>query len=156
LEGMEKRYPHQLSGGQQQRVAFARAVVTRPHVILFDEPLSALDAKLRDEMRIELKLLVKKMGLTAVYVTHDQEEAMSMSDRIVVLNEGRVIQNDTPENIYYHPQNSFVAGFIGKSNWLDNQQRMFRPEQIVMNPGEGRQKFQGRIRAFLSGKRYGY
>lgn len=145
LVGMEKRFPHQLSGGQQQRVAFARAVVSRPKVVLFDEPMSALDAKLREEMRIELKLLVQKLGLTTVYVTHDQEEAMSVSDQIVVMNEGEIIQKDTPENIYHHPGHSFVAGFIGRSNWFDNRNQMFRPEKIVLTPGEGCQKFQGTI-----------
>jgi iron(III) transport system ATP-binding protein len=147
LTGMEKRYPHQLSGGQQQRVAFARAVVNRSEAILFDEPLSALDAKLRDEMRFELKALVRELGLTAIYVTHDQEEALSVADRVVVLNEGRVIQNDTPEAIYHHPAAPFIGGFIGKSNWLEEERpRMFRPENIRWEPGEGRRKFEGRIK----------
>jgi iron(III) transport system ATP-binding protein len=146
LTGMEKRYPGQLSGGQQQRVAFARAVVNRSEAILFDEPLSALDAKLRDEMRFELKALVRELGLTAIYVTHDQGEALSVSDRIVVLNEGRVVQNDTPQSIYYHPADPFIGGFIGKSNWLEEgRPRMFRPENIRWNPGEGRCRFEGRI-----------
>lgn len=127
LGGFEKRYPHQLSGGQQQRVAFARAIVVCPDCLLFDEPLSALDALLREEMRHELKELTAKLGITSVFVTHDQTEAMSMSDRIAVLNGGAVEQYDTPESIYHHPATSFVARFVGKSNWLNDTQ-LFRPE----------------------------
>lgn len=103
LQGLEQRYPHQLSGGQQQRVAFARAVVMKPQLVLFDEPLSALDAMLRDEMRIELTGLVRDIGLTALYVTHDQVEAMSMSDEIVVMKAGQILQKGTPEQIYNTP-----------------------------------------------------
>ncbi|WP_028559413.1 ABC transporter ATP-binding protein [Paenibacillus pinihumi] len=130
LEGMEKRYPHQLSGGQQQRVAFARAIAIRPGLILFDEPLSALDAVLRDELRAELIHLVKQMGMTALYVTHDQTEAMSMSDEVVVMKEGEILQMGTPEQIYGTPAHSFVARFIGKSNWLEPDKRMLRPEHV--------------------------
>lgn len=118
LQGMEKRYPHELSGGQQQRVAFARAIVTKPHFILFDEPLSALDAILREEMRIELMDIVHSIGLTALYVTHDQIEAMSMSDQIIVMKQGEVLQKGTPEDIYVKPSHEFVAKFVGKANWL--------------------------------------
>lgn len=116
LEGLELRFPHQLSGGQQQRVAFARAVVMRPQLVLFDEPLSALDAVLRDEMRLELISLVKNMGITALYVTHDQTEAMSMSDEVVVMQGGTILQSGSPEDIYRKPSHPFVAHFIGKSN----------------------------------------
>ncbi|WP_339848207.1 ABC transporter ATP-binding protein [Paenibacillus sp. FSL W7-1088] len=130
LQGMENRYPHQLSGGQQQRVAFARAVAVRPGIILFDEPLSALDAVLREEMRIEMMSLVRDMGLTALYVTHDQVEAMSMSDEIVVMEKGRILQKGTPETIYASPSDPFVASFIGKSNWLTPNQSMVRPEHV--------------------------
>jgi iron(III) transport system ATP-binding protein len=134
LSGMEQRYPHQLSGGQQQRVAFARAVVTRPRLVLFDEPLSALDAVLRDEMRLEMMYLVREMGLTALYVTHDQVEAMSMSDEVIVMHGGKVLQKGTPEEIYNEPRHPFVARFIGKSNWLADGRSMFRPEQIRFEP----------------------
>ncbi|HEY2493470.1 MAG TPA: ABC transporter ATP-binding protein [Paenibacillus sp.] len=130
LEGMEKRFPHQLSGGQQQRVAFARAIIMKPQLVLFDEPLSALDAMLRDEMRAELLHLVKEIGVTALYVTHDQTEAMSMSDEVVVLKEGEILQRGTPERIYNAPAHPFVAQFIGKSNWLMKDKQMVRPEHI--------------------------
>lgn len=127
LEDFEKRYPHQLSGGQQQRVAFARAIAVQPGCILFDEPLSALDALLREEMRHELTELTSALGITSVFVTHDQTEAMSMSDRIAVLSGGRVEQYDAPETVYHHPATEFVARFVGKSNWL-SETEMFRPE----------------------------
>ena len=130
MTGLAKRYPHQLSGGQQQRVSFARAVVTRPKLILFDEPLSALDAALRSEMRTELTNLVKSSGLTVLYVTHDQTEAMSMSDNIVVMKEGQVLQIGSPENIYQTPSHPFVANFIGKANWLIKDHSLFRPEHV--------------------------
>ncbi|WP_434748395.1 ABC transporter ATP-binding protein [Paenibacillus amylolyticus] len=133
LQGMEDRYPHQLSGGQQQRVAFARAVAVKPGVILFDEPLSALDAVLREEMRIEMMSLVRDMGLTALYVTHDQIEAMSMSDEIVVMQKGRILQKGTPETIYSAPSDPYVASFIGKSNWLTPNESMVRPEHVTWN-----------------------
>ena len=130
------RYPSQLSGGQQQRVGFARAIVTRPDCILFDEPLSALDAILRDEMRVEIKRLTAELGVTAVFVTHDQMEAMSMSDRIVVLNKGAIEQQGKPEEIYQRPRTPFTAKFIGKSNWLD-QNAMFRPETASLEKKDG-------------------
>ncbi len=133
LEDFEKRYPHQLSGGQQQRVAFARAIAVRPGCILFDEPLSALDALLREEMRHELTELTSALGITAVFVTHDQTEAMSMSDCIAVMHGGTAEQYDTPENIYHRPATEFVARFIGKSNWL-NDHEMFRPEAVSFEP----------------------
>lgn len=130
LQGMEKRYPHELSGGQQQRVAFARAIVTKPHFILFDEPLSALDAILREEMRLELMDIVHSIGLTALYVTHDQTEAMSMSDQIIVMKQGEVLQKGTPEDIYVKPSHEFVAKFVGKANWLVEGKQMIRPEHV--------------------------
>ena len=113
------RAPHQMSGGQQQRVALARALVMRPKVLLFDEPLSNLDAKLRVQMRGEIRRLQRRLGITTVFVTHDQDEAMTMSDRIVVMNVGVIEQVDTPQEIYRHPQSVFVADFIGRANFLD-------------------------------------
>ena len=118
LEGMEDRRPAQLSGGQQQRVALARALVNRPAALLLDEPLGALDLQLRKEMQLELKRLQTATGTTFVYVTHDQEEAMTMSDRIAVMNGGVVEQVATPRELYQHPASPFVAGFIGVSNLL--------------------------------------
>ena len=133
LEDFEKRYPHQLSGGQQQRVAFARAIAVKPGCILFDEPLSALDALLREEMRHELTDLTSALGITSVFVTHDQTEAMSMSDRIAVLNGGHVEQYAAPETVYHEPATEFVARFVGKSNWL-SETEMFRPEAASQIP----------------------
>jgi len=133
LQGMEKRFPHELSGGQQQRVAFARAVVLKPQLVLFDEPLSALDAILREEMRLEIINLVHNIGLTAIYVTHDQSEALAMSDEIVVMNKGEILQIGSPESIYNTPARSFVAKFIGKSNWLVPEKKLIRPEHIHLN-----------------------
>ncbi|KPJ86855.1 MAG: iron ABC transporter ATP-binding protein [Spirochaetes bacterium DG_61] len=121
LGEFEKRYPNELSGGQQQRVALGRALIMNPDVLLLDEPLSNLDAKLREEMRFELKELQKRIGVTIVYVTHDQSEAMVMSKRIVVMNEGRVHQIGTPNEIYKNPHDEFVASFIGKSNFIDGE-----------------------------------
>jgi len=119
LKGFEKRAITQLSGGQQQRVAIARALVNRPKVLLLDEPLGALDLKLRKDMQIELKRIQKAMGITFIYVTHDQEEALTMSDTVVVMDGGRIQQIGTPEDIYNEPQNAFVADFIGESNIID-------------------------------------
>ena len=118
LPGLGNRRPSQLSGGQQQRVALARALINRPAVLLLDEPLGALDLKLRKEMQIELKRLQRQVGLTFIYVTHDQEEALTMSDRIAVMNQGRVLQVGDPVTIYEHPATQFVADFIGETNFL--------------------------------------
>ena len=118
LEGMEARMTNQLSGGQQQRVALARALVVEPGVLLFDEPLSNLDAKLRVTMRTEIRRIQQEAGITAVYVTHDQSEAMSISDQIIIMNAGVVAQIGTPTEIYYHPKSEFVADFIGDANFL--------------------------------------
>ena len=118
LEGFERRKPHQLSGGQQQRVALARALVLNPSVLLLDEPLGALDAKLRRALQIELKALQREVGVTFVYVTHDQEEALTMSDRMAVMSEGRVEQLGTPRAVYEEPQTTFVADFLGVSNLM--------------------------------------
>jgi spermidine/putrescine transport system ATP-binding protein len=119
LPGYERRKPSQLSGGQQQRVALARALINHPRVLLLDEPLGALDLKLRKQMQIELKRIQTEVGITFIYVTHDQEEAMTMSDRIAVMRHGRIDQLGTPEELYERPTTAFVAGFLGVSNLLD-------------------------------------
>jgi putative spermidine/putrescine transport system ATP-binding protein len=134
LPGLGKRKPVQLSGGQRQRVALARALVNRPEVLLLDEPLGALDLKLRQEMQLFLKSLQEDLGITFVYVTHDQDEALTMSDRLAVFNEGRIEQLGTPVEVYERPQSAFVAGFVGVSNVLERDGRRFavRPEKIHM------------------------
>jgi putative spermidine/putrescine transport system ATP-binding protein len=144
LPGLGNRKPAQLSGGQRQRVALARAIVNRPPVLLLDEPLGALDLKLRQEMQTFLKALQRDLGITFVYVTHDQEEALTMSDRLAVFNVGRIEQVGSPAEVYEHPQTEFVAGFVGVSNVLERDGRRFtvRPEKILMvdagaNEGEG-------------------
>ena len=119
LAGYGNASPSQLSGGQRQRVALARAIVNRPRVLLLDEPLGALDLKLRQEMQIELKRIQQEVGITFVYVTHDQEEALTMSDRLAVFNHGRIEQIGTPAEVYEHPETEFVAGFVGVSNVLE-------------------------------------
>ena len=126
------RKPSQLSGGQRQRVALARAIVNRPKVLLLDEPLGALDLKLRQEMQIELKSIQREVGITFVYVTHDQEEALTMSDRLAVFNEGRIEQVGAPAEVYEHPQSEFIAGFVGVSNVIERDGRRYtvRPEKI--------------------------
>jgi spermidine/putrescine ABC transporter ATP-binding subunit len=121
LAGYEKRLPSQLSGGQQQRVALARALVIEPEVLLLDEPLGALDRKLREEMQLELKALQRRVNVTTVYVTHDQDEALAMSDRVVVMNQGSIEQADTPKAIYEYPRTPFVASFVGVSNVFHGQ-----------------------------------
>lgn len=118
LVGMETRYPSQLSGGQQQRVALARALATDPQIVLLDEPLSALDAKLRLELRIELKEILRSVGATTIVVTHDQEEALSLGDEVVVMHAGKIVQSGTPTQIYETPASKFVAEFVGRSNWF--------------------------------------
>ncbi|MCR5732262.1 MAG: ABC transporter ATP-binding protein [Sphaerochaetaceae bacterium] len=121
LEGMESRMTNQLSGGQQQRVALARALVIEPSVLLFDEPLSNLDAKLRVDMRTEIRRIQQEVGITAIYVTHDQSEAMALSDNIIIMNKGVVAQMGSPKEIYYHPVDKFVADFIGEANFLEGK-----------------------------------
>jgi spermidine/putrescine transport system ATP-binding protein len=129
LPGMQARKPHQLSGGQQQRVALARALINQPKVLLLDEPLGALDLKLRKAMQLELKALQQRVGITFVYVTHDQEEALTMSDRIAVMNQGKVLQLGHPEEIYEYPANRFVAGFIGETNFMLGKVKEFRQDR---------------------------
>ncbi|MHA6688164.1 ABC transporter ATP-binding protein [Mesorhizobium sp. A556] len=133
LDGLEKRYPRQLSGGQQQRVALARAIVGRPKLLLLDEPLSALDRGLRHSMQIELKTLQNELGISFVFVTHDQEEALTMSDRIAVLKRGRIQQLASPRDIYDRPQNAFVAGFVGANNMFEGRVEKGR---MVLDDGD--------------------
>ncbi|HEY3305839.1 MAG TPA: ABC transporter ATP-binding protein [Candidatus Binatia bacterium] len=121
LPKLEERYPSQLSGGQQQRVALARSLAMEPRLILLDEPLSNLDAKLREEMRVELKKLIRKVGISAIYVTHDQEEAFVISDSVIVMDRGKILQYATPDEIYNRPTSHFVASFIGRSVLVDGQ-----------------------------------
>jgi spermidine/putrescine transport system ATP-binding protein len=136
LLGTERRKPNQLSGGQQQRVALARALINKPKVLLLDEPLGALDLKLRKEMQLELKTLQREVGITFIYVTHDQEEALTMSDRIAVMNQGRVLQVGLPEDIYEQPTNRFVADFIGETNFIEgNVDAHGDPLQFRITPG---------------------
>jgi iron(III) transport system ATP-binding protein len=167
LKGLSERLPSELSGGQQQRVAVARAIVQQPDVLLFDEPLSNVDAKLRRKVRGEIRDLQKRFGLTAVYVTHDQEEALAVSDRIVVMQSGKIAQIGTPRDLYERPASAFVADFIGDANLIAGQvaggrfraadldipmagpdgaaQISLRPERITLAPGTGAP--QGRIRS---------
>jgi putative spermidine/putrescine transport system ATP-binding protein len=148
LPDVGDRKPVQLSGGQRQRIALARSLVNRPRVLLLDEPLGALDLKLRQEMQIELKRIQQDVGLTFVYVTHDQEEALTMSDRLAVFNEGKIEQLGTPEEVYEHPATEFVAGFVGISNVLERDGRRFtvRPEKIHMHFDEAGGGESGHIR----------
>ncbi|MCO6452616.1 MAG: ABC transporter ATP-binding protein [Caldilineales bacterium] len=136
LDGMHKRKPKQLSGGQQQRVALARALVNYPRVLLLDEPLGALDLKLRKAMQVELKTLQEQVGITFIYVTHDQEEALTMSDRIAVMDGGKILQVDSPEDLYERPRHRFVADFIGETNFLPARLLELSPE-IVVELGDG-------------------
>ena len=149
LEGYGARKPGQLSGGQRQRVALARAIVNTPRALLLDEPLGALDLKLRQELQIELKQLQQELGMTFVYVTHDQEEALTMSDRIAVFNNGRIEQVGSPAEMYEHPATTFVAGFIGTSNILERGGRTFtvRPEKIRLLPFEAGEGEPGTVHA---------
>ncbi len=164
LPGYAPRKPSQLSGGQRQRVALARALINRPRVLLLDEPLGALDLKLRQQMQVELKAIQKQVGITFVFVTHDQEEALTMSDRIAVFNHGHVEQVGTPAELYEHPASAFVAGFVGVSNLVSGavaqsirgSPNMFsiRPEKIhLVEPGtpvpEDSYSVQGRVRAVV-------
>ena len=153
LHGYGERKPAELSGGQRQRVALARAIVNRPQVLLLDEPLGALDLKLREQMQVELKTIQGDVGITFVYVTHDQDEALTMSDRIAVFNQGRVEQVSTPVELYERPASEFVAGFVGVSNLLERDGRRFtiRPEKIqLLDPAaspDGLRTERGRITA---------
>lgn len=143
LEGFEKRYPSQLSGGQKQRVAIARALINRPRVLLLDEPLGALDLKLRKQMQLELKRLQKKLNITFIYVTHDQEEALTMSDRIAIMNAGVLDQVAAPTEIYEHPATKFVATFIGETNIFDGSIRSINGESLNIQIENGDVKATG-------------
>ena len=138
LEGYEKRKPSELSGGQKQRVAIARALVNKPKVLLLDEPLGALDLQLRRAMQIELKHLQKKLGITFIYITHDQEEAINMSDRIAVMKDGRIEQIGTPDEIYNHPKTSYVATFVGNANILHGVAESIQGENAIVKIGNDR------------------
>lgn len=138
LEGYEKRKPSELSGGQKQRVAIARALVNNPKVLLLDEPLGALDLQLRRAMQIELKHLQKKLGITFIYITHDQEEAINMSDRIAVMKDGRIEQIGTPDEIYNHPKTSYVATFVGNANILHGVAESIQGENAIIKIGNDR------------------
>lgn len=135
LTGLENRMPNQMSGGQQQRVSLARALVVEPKVLLFDEPLSNLDAKLREEMRFEIRDLQRRLNITSIYVTHDQEEALALSDRIAVMNRGKLAQLGTPEEIYERPRSKFVADFIGLANFLPAQVQTVADERARVTVG---------------------
>ncbi len=134
LDGVEKRMPNELSGGQRQRIAFARAIVFKPKVLLMDEPLGALDLKLREKMQIEIKNYHKEINCTILYVTHDQGEALTLSDRIVIMNKGRIVQIDNPKNIYDNPVSKFAANFIGESNILNvDELKIIKKNSIIKN-----------------------
>jgi len=136
LDGLEKRYPHELSGGQQQRVALARAIVLNPQLLLMDEPLSSLDAKLRERVRQELKDIQQELGITTVYVTHDQDEALSLSDSIAVIKEGKLLQYDSPQALYFKSADKYTADFIGRTNFITiaSEEYMVRPEWLEICP----------------------
>lgn len=152
MSGCEKKYPSQLSGGQQQRIAIARALLLKPSVLLLDEPFSALDAKIRGQMREELKKIQEELNITVVFVTHDQEEAMALSHRIVVMNKGVIEQIGTPTEIYDRPATKFVASFIGEMNFLsqDNGADIaVRPEDVVITRGEVSGQIHGGVRTIM-------
>lgn len=155
MSGTEKKYPTQLSGGQQQRIAIARALILEPSVLLLDEPFSALDAKIRMQMREELKKIQEELQITVVFVTHDQEEAMMLSHRIVVMNKGVIEQIGTPIEIYDHPESKFVAGFIGEMNFVDDGDQVIavRPENVILTKEESSMK--GTIRTIMVLGHYG-
>ena len=139
LEGYENRYPRQMSGGQQQRIAMARALVFEPEIMLLDEPLSNLDAQLREEMRFEFTELQRKLGITAIYVTHDQAEALVISDKIVILDQGKIVQSGSPKEIYSNPKNKFVAGFIAVTSFINGRIDSFTEEKkkVIVKTDDG-------------------
>ncbi len=153
MNGFANQYPDQLSGGQQQRVAIARSILLKPSVLLLDEPFSALDAKIRQQMRHELKMIQRQIDTTVIFVTHDQEEAMILSDRIAVMNKGKIVQIGSPEDVYDHPANRFVASFIGDMNFFEHtngEEWAVRPEDLLLTTedefgGENRMKLRGKV-----------
>ena len=136
LAGLEKRYPHELSGGQQQRVAIARAIATEPEILLLDEPLSALDAIVRANLRTEIRQLQMELGITTIYVTHDQSEALAMSDRIAIMHDGRLLEVERPEKVYYQPQNLFTAQFLGTTNQVEGIVLKEEPVTVLLQNKE--------------------
>lgn len=147
LQNLLERYPHELSGGQQQRVALARALVLNPKILLMDEPLSSLDTKLREKVREELKEIQQKLGITTIYVTHDQDEALSLSDKIAVINEGKLLQVDSPRDIYFKPADKFTADFIGRANFfeIDGFEYLVRPDWFILNKTEEKGDLEGTV-----------
>ncbi|MBR5402020.1 MAG: ABC transporter ATP-binding protein [Treponema sp.] len=156
LEDLLERYPEELSGGQQQRVALARALVLNPQILLMDEPLSSLDAKLREHVREELRAVQQKLKITTVYVTHDQEEALSLSDKIAVINKGKLLQYGTPRDLYFKPQDNFTADFVGRANFvnINGEQFIIRPEWFELNKSEQKGDIEGIVQSasFLGDK----
>lgn len=150
LEGLLQRFPNELSGGQQQRVALARSLILNPKILLMDEPLSSLDTKLREKVREELKEIQKKLEITTIYVTHDREEALSLSDSIAVMQDGKIVQSGTPEELYFKPKNSFTADFVGHANFLyiNGKKYLIRPEwfSFEKNQNSAEETFRGKIK----------
>ena len=147
LDNLLNRYPHELSGGQQQRVALARSLVLNPKILLMDEPLSSLDTKLREKVRDELKEIQQKLKITTIYVTHDREEALSLSDNIAVIHEGKILQEGSPKELYFSPTNLYTADFIGHANFLKNNENTFlvRPQWFALSDAEQQNDLCGKI-----------
>lgn len=147
LDNLLNRYPHELSGGQQQRVALARSLVLNPKILLMDEPLSSLDTKLREKVRDELKEIQQKLKITTIYVTHDREEALSLSDNIAVIHEGKILQEGSPKELYFSPTNLYTADFIGHANFLKNNENTFlvRPQWFALSDDEQQNDLCGKI-----------
>lgn len=147
LDNLLNRYPHELSGGQQQRVALARSLVLNPKILLMDEPLSSLDTKLREKVRDELKEIQQKLKITTIYVTHDREEALSLSDKIAVIHDGKILQEGSPKELYFSPTNLYTADFIGHANFLKNNENIFlvRPQWFALSDAEQQNDLCGKI-----------